>query len=54
VLSCSLVVVVEGAFVRDRREIGRMGVMCRVGIVDCSASSGCGGGRGSGVIGRGM
>jgi hypothetical protein len=28
----------EGAIVRDCRGIGRIGVMCKVGIIDCSVS----------------
>jgi hypothetical protein len=44
-----LVIVGEGIFVRDFRGIGQMGVMCRIGIVDYSASGECGGGRSSRV-----
>jgi hypothetical protein len=35
----------EGAIVRDCRGIGRMGIMCKVDIVDYSVSSECRGGR---------
>jgi hypothetical protein len=41
-----------GAIVRDCRGIGRMGIMCKVGIVDYSVSGECGGGRSSEGRGR--
>jgi hypothetical protein len=49
VLRYSLVVVGEGAFFRDCRGIGWMGVMCTVGLVDHSVSDECGGDSGSRV-----
>jgi hypothetical protein len=38
----------EGAVVEDCRGIGRMGVMCKVGITDYSVSAEFGRGRDSG------
>jgi hypothetical protein len=35
VLRCSLLVVSENTFVRDCIGVGQMGVMCKVGILDC-------------------
>jgi hypothetical protein len=52
-LGCSSVIVGEGACVKDYRGVGQKGVIYRVGTVDQSASGVCGGGRGSGVNGRG-
>jgi hypothetical protein len=45
---CSSVVVRETAIVRDCRGIGRMGIMCKVSIIDYSVSCEFGGGRDSG------
>jgi hypothetical protein len=52
VLRCVSGVVGEGDLVRDCRGIGKMGIMCKFGIVDHSVSSEGGGGRGSRVKGR--
>jgi hypothetical protein len=49
VLRHSPVVVGEGACVRNYTEIGRIGMMFKVDIVDYSVSAECGGSRGSDV-----
>jgi hypothetical protein len=46
---CSLVIVGKGVVVRNCRGIGRMGVICKVGILDYSVSNYYGGDRDSGV-----
>jgi hypothetical protein len=52
VIKYSSGIVGEGVFVRDCRGIGRMGVMCKFGLVDYSECGECGIGRDSGLNGR--
>jgi hypothetical protein len=50
---CSSFVVGKDAIIRDCRGIGRMGIVCKVGIIDHSVRSDCEGVRGCGGKGEG-